>query len=291
LEETTTTAEQPTVGEEIQVHCAATGMVEVDQLWPHPSNPNTHPEQQLEMFEAILRYQGWRRPITVSKRSGFITKGHGALLTAKRMGLARVPVDFQEYPDEASELADLAADNLLPRLAELDTSKLGEIQLKLDALGVAGTLMAMTPVQLEALNTGAGDGSSAPPSEGGDEGVGGDGRYTGKIEAPIYEPQAEAPPPLDSLADSTKALALCREIHEAEGIPDDVKTFLSVAAQRHVVFNYERVAEFYAHAPANVQRLMERSALVIIDFDAAIEQGLVAMSTKVAEAYADAGNA
>lgn len=48
-----------------------------------------------------------------------------------------------------------------------------------------------------------------------------------------------------------------------------------MAASRHVVFRYDRIAEYYCHAPKEVQELMEESALVIIDFDDAIEGGYV----------------
>ncbi len=50
---------------------------------------------------------------------------------------------------------------------------------------------------------------------------------------------------------------------------------MRLAAYRHAVFNYEMAADYYAHATPEMQRLMERSALVIIDFDAAIENGFV----------------
>ena len=58
-----------------------------------------------------------------------------------------------------------------------------------------------------------------------------------------------------------------------------------LAATRHVVFNYEKIAEFYAHAPAKIQRLFEASALVIIDFDDAIGGGYVKLCESLIEQY------
>jgi hypothetical protein len=66
-----------------------------------------------------------------------------------------------------------------------------------------------------------------------------------------------------------------------------VKDFLSFAAHRHIVFNYERIAEFYAHSDEKVQNLMERSALVIIDFNKAIENGFIQMTKDIAESFSD----
>ena len=65
-------------------------------------------------------------------------------------------------------------------------------------------------------------------------------------------------------------------------MPKKVKAFLKVAAMRHVVFNFRNIAEYYAHADAKVQRLMEKSALVIIDFEDAIRNGFVIVSEKMA---------
>jgi len=61
-------------------------------------------------------------------------------------------------------------------------------------------------------------------------------------------------------------------------LPEEIKAFLRAAAERHVVFNYANIAEFYAHADKGLQALMEDSALVIIDFNKAIEQGFVRLN-------------
>ncbi|EEP88958.1 transcriptional regulator, partial [Yersinia kristensenii ATCC 33638] len=37
------------------------------------------------------------------------------------------------------------------------------------------------------------------------------------------------------------------------------------AAERHTIFNFSKIADYYAHAPADIQALFEQSALVIID--------------------------
>jgi hypothetical protein len=98
-------------------------------------------------------------------------------------------------------------------------------------------------------------------------------KYSAKIEAPIYEPKKPAPD-VRTLCNAGKTAALIREIDES-ALPEPEKAFLRAAAHRHSVFNYESVADYYAHATPEMQRLMERSALVIIDFDSAIESGFV----------------
>lgn len=108
-------------------------------------------------------------------------------------------------------------------------------------------------------------------------------RYTGKVEAPVYEPKNEQPH-IATLCDYTRVRRLLAEI-EASSLGDDEKKFLSAAAWRHAVFHYERIADYYAHASKEMQALMEASALVIIDFDQAIERGFVKLCDDIRAQY------
>ena len=108
-------------------------------------------------------------------------------------------------------------------------------------------------------------------------------KYTTKAEAPIYEPRHNMPHIL-SLCDTTKTARLIRDIDNS-ALAEDERTFLRAAAWRHAVFNYERIADYYANATPEMQRLMERSALVIIDFGQAIEQGFVKLCDEIRKQY------
>lgn len=108
-------------------------------------------------------------------------------------------------------------------------------------------------------------------------------KYTTKIEAPIYEPKNKQPHLLE-LFDMSKTNRLIREINIST-VSDQEKVFLIEAAKRHTVFNYENVADYYAHASKEMQNLMERSALVIIDFEMAIQLGYVRLSDEIRTQY------
>jgi len=110
-----------------------------------------------------------------------------------------------------------------------------------------------------------------------------DNNYSRKIEAPIYTPKGEKPAPAD-LFDSKRTHELLADIEAAE-LSEAEKEFLRVAAQRHTVINFKRVADYYAHSDKPTQKLMEDSALVIIDFDRAIELGYVKLSEEIAAQY------
>lgn len=265
------------------IRCAHTHVVDPSSLKPHPQNPNRHPAKQLEVYVGILAYQGWRRAITVSSRSGFVTKGHGALEAALSAGQTEVPIDWQDYPDEASEFADIVADNQLGKLAEMDTGALNLLLVSLDAMPSFDLKLAgFESSGLVEIQTGLGIGAPPPGLGDGDRDI-----YTKKIQAPIYEPKGDRPE-VASLVDLAKTSELIAEIDSTADLPNEVRGFLRYAAQRHAVFDYEKIAEYYAHAPKDVQELMERSALVIIDFDKAIEGGFIALSEAIAGAYKDA---
>lgn len=108
-------------------------------------------------------------------------------------------------------------------------------------------------------------------------------KYSSKVEAPIYEPK-NVKPHLMELVDKQKTHRLIREI-DASALPLDEKKFLIDAARRHNVFNYEKIANYYAHASKEMQHHMERSALVIIDFEKAIEYGYVKLCEEIRNQY------
>lgn len=132
MENYKTTAEPKAWADNVPVFCAHDAIVSVAELIPNPKNPNTHPDTQIQMLGRIIRATGWRQPITVSKRSGFIVKGHGRLAAALLEELGEVPVDYQNYTNEAEEYADLVADNRLAELAELDNKMLADIFADID---------------------------------------------------------------------------------------------------------------------------------------------------------------
>lgn len=111
----------------VAVYCAHDKIVDTDSLVGNPRNPNKHPKEQITALAKIIKRQGWRHPIVVSNRSGFVVKGHGRLLAAKEIGAKQVPVDFQDYESEASEYADLMADNKIQEFSELDMKMSADI--------------------------------------------------------------------------------------------------------------------------------------------------------------------
>ena len=137
----------------VPVFCAHDAIVDVTKLVPNPKNPNQHPDNQIQLLGRIIRQAGWRQPITVSKRSGFIVKGHGRLAAALLEGMKEAPVDYQNYTTEAEEYADLVADNRVAELAETDNKLLADIFAEIDTGEIPMELTGYTEDEVEGLVT------------------------------------------------------------------------------------------------------------------------------------------
>lgn len=103
--------------------------------------------------------------------------------------------------------------------------------------------------------------------------------YTSKIKSPIYKIKGEKPN-INKLVDTSKYDKLSQNIGMTN-IDPEIKFFLRRAATRHYKFDYAKIAEYYAHAPKEVQELFEQSGLVIIDFESAIKNGFVLMNERL----------
>ena len=137
----------------VPVFCAHDAIVDVAKLVPNPKNPNQHPDNQIQLLGRIIRQTGWRQPITVSKRSGFIVKGHGRLSAALLEGIKEAPVDYQNYTNDAEEYADLVADNRIAELAETDNRLLADIFAEIDTGEIPMELTGYTEDEVESLVT------------------------------------------------------------------------------------------------------------------------------------------
>lgn len=109
--------------DEIEYHCKYDELIDPSKLIDHPHNCNTHPRRQLDALVAYIRQTGWRHKVVVSKRSGYIVVGHGRKIAGIEIGCL-VPVEYQDFADEAEERLHLAADNKLAELAEIKLDKL-----------------------------------------------------------------------------------------------------------------------------------------------------------------------
>jgi len=229
------------------------------ELKPHPKNYRNHPPTQIDHIAASIREHGFYRNVVVTS-DYTILAGHGQTLAAQQLGLTEIPIAIVDIkPGSPQALKILAADNTLQDFAIDDLDALASLLETVDAGSPDGLLG--TGYDDDALADLFGSIPDAPPPEPDD---GPDRlKFNRTVEAPIYEPTRPEPPPITELADPTRTDELITSIEDTPDIPPDVKQFLIAAAARHTTFKFDAIAEYYAHAEPEIQRLMEDSALVI----------------------------
>jgi len=230
---------------------------DIGKVKPYANNPRNN-DDAVEATANSIKEFGWQQPIVVDT-DGMIIVGHTRLKAAKKLKLKQVPVTVAENLTEEQAKAYRLADNKTGDLAEWENDLLQQ--------ELAGISMDMIPFGFDA------EAAAEEAVE--------DDPYTMKVDVPQYQITG-AEPDLDMLVDKNKSEELMADIDEAN-VPEDIKDFLRIAATRHYKFNYSNIAEYYAHADKDVQKLFEDSALVIIDYNNAIRDGYVKLHGELAD--------
>lgn len=229
----------------------------VDELKGNPKNPRKNDGAVDTVAKSIETY-GFKNPLIIDEE-GIVWCGNTRLKAAKKLGIDEVPciVVNDLTPKQMEEYALL--DNKTNEIAEWDFDLLSEIlpDLDLDDFGIDWGL------------------TEEKEEEKHEE----ENPYTMKVDIPQYQITGECPK-LKECINEDKVAELIKEIQNAD-ITDEQKAFLINSAYRHLVFDYSKIAEYYAHQDKIMQELMEKSALVIIDFNDAIKNGYVEIRKEI----------
>lgn len=242
-----------------------TETVPIDAVRPHPKNVR---QGDIGAISESLKAHGQYRAIVAQRSTGHIIAGNHTWKAAKVLGWNQIAVHWLDVDDEKA-LRILLVDNRTTDLATYDSAGLADL---LKTLSASPTALDGTGFDGDALDELLGDLQR-------DADDAGENPYTQAARAPIYEIVGEQPA-THELCEMSRYAALQKAITAAD-LPDDVREFLMLAAARHLKFDYQKIAEYYAHLPAETQRLFEDSALVIVDFDKAIELGYVTFRTAI----------
>lgn len=231
---------------------------EVDALIPYAFNNKVHDEVQVNRIANSIKEFWFTQPLVIDKDNVVII-GHWRLEAAKKLWMEEVPCVIMSDLTEAQVKKLRILDNKLNE-SEYD---LANLRLELESLpdlnfwDLELTSADLFPeLEIDEFN----------PDDFEE-----DNWYTQKTDTPIYEPTGEKVS-IDEMIKTDKYDELVDKINDAD-LPDDIKDFLLKASTRHIQFNYKKIAEYYSNAPKEIQELFEDNALVIIDFDKAIEDG------------------
>lgn len=235
----------------------------VSELKLNPKNPRKNDGAVDTVAKSIEKY-GFKNPLIIDENN-VVWCGNTRLKASKKLGLKEVPCivanDLTE--EQIRELAII--DNKSSEIAEWDFDLLGQELMDLD----------LSDFELDfGINDVISNNSGSLEEE---------NPYTMKVDIPHYEIKGECPL-ISDLVNLEKQKELEKEIKNAN-ITKEQKDFLLRASQRHLCFDYSKIAEYYAHQDKQMQELMEKSALVIIDFGDAIKNGFVEIRKEIEDIY------
>jgi glycerophosphoryl diester phosphodiesterase len=233
--------------------------IDPNTVTPYEKNAKIHTDKQIKNIVNSIKRFGWQQDVVITSDNVLVI-GHGRRLAAIKLGC--------EMPYHViDKTADKLTEEDIRELRIADNQTNAETGFDFDALAD----------DIDGLDFVGFDFDFGLPSQDDDTG----NQYTTKASIPQYEPTGEGVE-LNDLVDTQKTDLLIDEISHAD-VSEEEKRFLIHAAQRHIVFNYKKIAEYYAQTGEEMQRLMERSALVIIDIDNAIAEGYAKLAGSIGE--------
>ena len=240
----------------------------VKDLIPYENNPRNNDEAVDYVAKSIEEF-GFKVPCVVSS-DGVLITGHTRLKACKKLGIDEVPCIVADDLTEDQIKAFRIADNKVSEYSTWDNTKLAE--------ELSDIMMDMTQFGDDLFKDDDTMNVELPEEE---------NPHSQKKHIPQYEPTGDFVDIMD-LIDDEKTNELIKEIKESN-VSEDQKNFLIKAAYRHLKFNYSKIADYYSNASEEMQILMEKSALVIIDIDDAIANGYVKLTKVVQDLIAEGG--
>lgn len=222
----------------------------INDLIPYENNPRKNDEAVQYVANSIKEF-GFKVPIVIDK-DYVIVAGHTRYKASKQLGLEKVPCIIADDLTDEQIKAFRLADNKTGELAEWDIDLLDD---ELDDI----LSIDMEDFGFMDIEKGLQDDT-----------------YTNEVNIPQYDVSGESVT-LRQCYDTLWSDELIEEI-EQSNVNEEEKKFLIEAAKRHIKFNYRNIAEYYAQASPEMQKLMEKSALVIIDVEDAIKNGYAKLS-------------
>lgn len=230
-------------------------VVEVDKLKPHSKNPKLH---DVQLIAKSIESLGFVDDVVIDENN-VILGGHGRIKALKELGQEDVEViRISNWTEKQKEKYLLAANQTtIAGGFNKDRFDLFDREV-LDFSGIEMKLEEENP-------------------------------YTKKVVTPVYEPSEEKAHSYQ-LYDGEKTKKLLRKIDQLDIEDEQLVEFLRYAAHRFVEFDFEKIADYYAQTEdEEVKMIMEDLALVIIDYDKAIEKGYVTLFKKMMDNLEDEG--
>lgn len=242
----------------------------IADLFPAEYNPRKQlrpGDDDYERLKRSIQTFGYVDPIIINS-DGTVIGGHQRLTVLQDLGYTEADVAVVSLNKNDEKALNVALNKIS---GEWDEEKLAQIFLDLQFDDYDSTVTGYERDEIADILSDIVEEESEEAE-----------KYSQKIDTPIYEITGETPE-VHELFDRSKTNSLLADIETDRSISEEEREFLRYAAERHTVFNYRNIAEYYAAASAAMQGLMEDSGLVIIDVESAIANGFANLSKAVDE--------
>lgn len=222
--------------------------IDISELVLMDKNPRKISKENFERLKKSLQNNKEffeARPIICSNRTGknIIIAGNQRYRAAKELGMKKVPCVIMTLSEEKEKEINIR-----------DNVELGEWDYDILANEFNEEDLKDWGVNIPILD---------------------DTQYTTKIETPIYEPIG-IDINLKDCCNTEKAQSYIDEILKLNIKDKELKEFLINSATRLYEFNFKNIAEYYSNLKdKEIKDMFEKLALVIIDYNKAIENGYI----------------
>lgn len=255
--------------------------ISINNLIEADYNPRKNLQPNDEEYKKIkksIEKFGYVEPVIVNTKDKIlkIISGHQRIKVLKDLGYKEINCVLVNLNDSDEKTLNVALNKIS---GEWDNEKLYELLKDLEKdefllTGFDSQEFKDLEEEFNKSNNSSGDNGSG-------NGNNNENRYTDKVEIPDYVPKMDEAPPINDLVNVDKTNELINLVDNSNIKDDKLKEFLKLAASRFLVFNYENIAEYYCHQNKKTQEIMESLALIIIDIDKSIANGLVEFTEKI----------
>lgn len=236
-------------------------------------NYRKHSDRNKNLIKKSLEECGAGRSIVIDNNDEIIA-GNGLYEQAKKLGIKTKIIETDGSELVVVKRTDLATDDAKRKqLAVMDNSTSDSSEFDIELLQEDFELselddwgIDLTVDDVENLNN-----------------IDEESKYTRKISVPIYEIKGDCPK-INDLFSTDKGDKLLLEI-ENKIKDEELKKFLKICCTRLYEFQYDKIAEFYAHQSVEIQEMFEKLALVIIDINKSIEYGYLQLNKFIEENF------
>lgn len=240
--------------------------VNIEELKPYENNAKKDIKKSVELVKQSIKDYGMNVPLVIDSEN-IIICGHTRFEALKELGYKLIPCIRKTDLTEEQIKAYRVVDN---RTAEFFTWDIDKLKEELKDLEIS------TIYEFDDLINDNEEDIKNP--------------YTVKREFEKYEPtngEGGAEVEIENLKNcynNEKFLEMQNKINALD-TNEEIKDFLKATATRFYDFNFKNIAEFYARTTPEIQSIMEELALVIIDYDKALELGFVKLNKRIEELF------